>query len=58
MALVDIVAVVVLLGAAVAFFFGSTALARAEDLSAAYWLIVGTLAMRSAVHLVRTAPER
>ena len=58
MALVDIVALLLALGAAVAFFLGNAALARAEDLPALYWLVVGALAVRSAVHLARPGPER
>jgi hypothetical protein len=57
-ALVDIVALLLAIGSAIAFFLGNAALARAEDLPALYWLIVGAIAVRSAVHLARPGAER
>ena len=39
--------------AAVAFWMGNSALARAEDLKAVYWLIVGFIAVRGAVRVAR-----
>ena len=49
----DVVAVVLLVGATVAFWFGSTALARSEDLKALYWLFIGIFALRASVQVVR-----
>ena len=53
MRVVDAVAVILLIGAAMAFWFGQSALAKAEDLRALYWLIVGALCLRAAVVAVR-----
>lgn len=39
--------------ATVAFALGSSALARAEDLRALYWLVVGLVSVRAAVSVVR-----
>lgn len=49
----DIVAVVMLLGAAICFFLGASALARAEDLTAFYWLVVGVVTVRASVQLAK-----
>jgi hypothetical protein len=53
MQLLDGVAIVLVVAAGVAFGVGSGALARAEDLKALYWLVVGIVAVRSAVHISR-----
>jgi hypothetical protein len=53
----DVLAVLLLVGAAVAFAFGSAALARAEDLRALYWLAVGIISVRAAVHMARPGRE-
>jgi hypothetical protein len=53
MQLVDLLAIALLVAAAVAFVFGEGALARAEDLQALYWLVVGVVALRSAVQVSR-----
>ena len=53
MQLADALAVVLLLAAGVSFWFGSAALARAEDLKALYWLLVGVVTVRAAVQVVR-----
>ena len=53
MQLVDVLAIVLVLAAGVAFFVGEGALARAEDLQALYWLIVGVVALRAAVQVAR-----
>lgn len=53
MQIVDGLAMALLLGAAVAFVLGGTALARAEDLKALYWLVIGIVAVRAAVQVAR-----
>jgi hypothetical protein len=53
MQLVDVLAIVLLIAAGVAFFVGESALARAEDLQALYWLVVGAVAVRAAVQVAR-----
>jgi hypothetical protein len=53
MQLVDWVAIVLLLGAGVAFGMGEAALTRTEDLHALYWLGVGVVSLRAAVEVVR-----
>jgi hypothetical protein len=50
----DVLAVILLILAATAFMFGSSALARAEDLTALYWLVVGMVTMRGAVQIARS----
>jgi hypothetical protein len=49
----DAVAAALVLGAAIAFIVGNAALARAEDVQALYWLIVGVVAVRAAVQVAR-----
>jgi hypothetical protein len=49
----DIVAAVLVLIAAAAFGVGNAALARAEDVHALYWLVVGVAALRAGVQLAR-----
>jgi hypothetical protein len=49
----DAIAAVLVLGAALAFIVGNAALARAEDVQALYWLIVGIIAVRAAVQIAR-----
>ena len=53
MQLVDVLAIVLLVAAGVAFFVGDSALSRAEDLQALYWLIVGVVSLRAAVQVAR-----
>jgi hypothetical protein len=53
MQLVDVLAIVLVVVAAVALLFGESALARAEDLQAVYWLIVGIVSLRAAVQVAR-----
>lgn len=52
MQLLDVLALVLVAGATVAFALGSLALARASDIEAFYFLIVGVVALRSGVQLV------
>jgi hypothetical protein len=53
MQLVDVLAIALAIAAVVAFVLGEEALARAEDLQAIYWLIVGVVSLRAAVQVVR-----
>ena len=57
MQLGDALAVALLTGAAVAFGLGNVALARAEDLKALYWLLIGVFALRAAVQLGRSGAK-
>lgn len=54
----DIVAVVLLVVATIAFVMGSLALTRSEDLLGLYWLVAGAVVIRSAVHVARSAVKR
>jgi hypothetical protein len=53
MQLVDVMAIALLVAAGVAFFVGESALSRAEDLQALYWLAVGVVSLRAAVQIAR-----
>ncbi len=53
MQLVDLFAIALLLAAATAFVLGEGALARAEDLVALYWMIVGVFSLRAATQIAR-----
>ena len=50
----DVIALVMLAGSAVALGLGGSALARAEDLSAVYWLVVGVVTLRASVQIARS----
>jgi len=50
----DVLAVVLLLAGAAAFVLGGTALARAEDLIALYWMVAGLATMRASVQIARS----
>ncbi|WP_394844695.1 hypothetical protein LZC95_47550 [Pendulispora brunnea] len=54
MHLYDVLAVVLLVLGAVAFVLGGTALARAEDLTALYWMVAGLTTMRASVQIARS----
>lgn len=49
----DVVAALLVVLSVVAFAVGNDALARAEDIHALYWLVVGVVSMRAAVQLAR-----
>jgi hypothetical protein len=49
----DVLAVALLIAAALAFWLGNSALARADDLKALYWLVIGVVAVRGAVQVAR-----
>jgi hypothetical protein len=49
----DVLAAVLVVGAAAAFTFGAMALARASDVEAVYFLVVGVVALRGGVQLAR-----
>lgn len=51
--MLDVLAGALVIGAAVAFTFGAMALARASDVEAIYYLVVGAVALRSGIQLVR-----
>ncbi|MBX3258340.1 MAG: hypothetical protein KIS78_28300 [Labilithrix sp.] len=53
MQLLDVLAAVLVLGAAAAFTFGAMSLARASDVEAIYFLVIGVVALRAGVQLVR-----
>ena len=51
--LLDALAVVLLLGALIAFAMGLRVLSRREDLLALYWLVIGLAALHSGTSLLR-----
>jgi hypothetical protein len=51
--LLDGIALAMVVAAALAFGVGASSLARAEDLKALYWLVVGIIAVRGAVQIAR-----
>jgi hypothetical protein len=53
MQLLDVLAAIFVVGATVAFTFGAMALSRASDVEAVYFLVIGVVALRSGVQLVR-----
>lgn len=53
MQLLDVLAALLVLGAAAAFAFGATALARANDIEAIYFLVVGIVTLRAGIQVVR-----
>jgi hypothetical protein len=53
MQLADYLAIALLIAAAAAFLLGESALARAEDLHALYWLAVGVTSVRASVLVAR-----
>jgi hypothetical protein len=53
MKLMDLLAIVLVVAAALSFGLGELAIARTEDLRAVYWLAVGVAALRAAVQIGR-----
>lgn len=53
MQLLDALAALLVLGAAAAFTFGALALSRSNDVEALYFLVVGVVALRAGVQVVR-----
>lgn len=53
MQMLDLIALLLVIGAAVAFGFGALALARANDVEAIYLLVIGIVALRAGVQVVR-----
>ena len=49
----DVLAVLLLLAAGLAFLFGSLAMEHREDLKAIYWMIVGVALVRATSNLAR-----
>jgi hypothetical protein len=50
---IDALSILLVLGAALAFSFGVSALSERHDLVALYWLVIGGLVLRAAVELLR-----
>jgi len=50
----DFVALAMLVAAAVSFALGGMAVARADDLVAVYWLVVGFLTLQGGVKIARS----
>lgn len=55
MRIADALGVLLVVFAAICFWLGQSALARAEDLPAVYWLLTGLAALRGGVLAVRPA---
>ena len=53
MQVLDVLAAMLVVGAAAAFTFGAMALARASDVEAIYYLVIGVVALRAGVKLVQ-----
>jgi hypothetical protein len=53
MQLLDGIALAMLAAAGLAFGVGASSLARADDLKALYWIVVGVVAVRAAVQVAR-----
>lgn len=53
MQLLDWLGAALVIAAAAAFTFGAMSLARANDVEAVYYLVVGVVALRAGVQLVR-----
>ena len=51
--LLDVLAALLVVGAATAFTLGALALGRASDVEAIYYLVIGIVALRAGVQLVR-----
>ena len=51
--LLDVLAIVLLVGAGIAFFVGAKALSTREDLPALYWMAVGAALVRATSNLAR-----
>ena len=53
MQLLDALAALLVIGAAVAFTFGAFALTRSNDVEALYFLVVGVVTLRAGIQVVR-----
>jgi hypothetical protein len=53
MQMLDFIAFLLVVGAAVAFGFGAVALSKANDVEAIYLLVIGIVALRAGVQVVR-----
>jgi hypothetical protein len=49
----DVIAIVLVVGAGLAFVVGDRALARADDVQAIYWLAVGTVSLYASVKIAK-----
>jgi hypothetical protein len=55
--IVDVLSIVLLVGAALAFGLGARALGDEHDLAALYWLVLGGFLLRSSTDLLRPKPN-
>jgi hypothetical protein len=53
MQLLDLLGAALVIGAAAAFTFGAVALTKSNDVEALYFLVVGVVALRAGVQIVR-----
>lgn len=53
MQVLDAVAFLLVVGAAVAFGFGAVALSKANDVEAIYLLVIGMIALRAGIQAIR-----
>jgi hypothetical protein len=53
MPLLDVLAGLLVAGAAAAFTFGALALSRSNDVEALFFLVIGVVALRAGVQIVR-----
>lgn len=53
MQLLDVLAAALVAGAAAAFALGAMALSHANDIEAIYFLVVGVVALRAGIQIVR-----
>ncbi len=53
MQLLDLLGAALVIGAAAAFTFGAVALTKSNDVEALYFLVVGIVALRAGVQIVR-----
>ena len=53
MQLLDVLAGLLVAGAAAAFTFGALALAKSNDVEALYFLVIGVVVLRAGVQIIR-----
>lgn len=58
MQLLDALAAALVVGASAAFTFGALALSRSNDVEALYFLVVGVVALRAGVQIVRPGTSK
>ncbi|MCL2726558.1 MAG: hypothetical protein FWD69_19230 [Polyangiaceae bacterium] len=57
MRLLDVLGVLLVLGASTAFVFGALALSRSSDVEALYVFVIGFVALRAGVQIVRPGAD-